>query len=218
MMNACHKCGAYRVDKIVDHTGPFAVCPECGHRHPFKQLPLLTVSGASGSGKSTICQSLAGTMEEAVILDADILWRDHFNHPENDYREFMELWLRMCKNISQAGKPVVLFGAGTGVPMNIEPCVERRYFSQVHYLALVCDNEILERRLEARPAWRKNHDPRALISEIEFNNWFMEESRRLEWKVELVDTTNHPVEGTTNRVRDWILETLGVGGMARREP
>jgi len=125
MMNVCHKCGVYRADKVIDPAGPFAVCSECDHKHVFRQLPLLTVSGASGTGKSTIYSQLIGKLNGAVLLDADILWRKDFDHPENDYREYMELWLRMCKNVSQAGQPVVLFGAGTGVPMNIEPCVER---------------------------------------------------------------------------------------------
>lgn len=60
----------------------------------------------------------------------------------------------MAKNISQAGRPIVLFGTGMGVPENIEPCVERRYFSEIHYLALVCDDGVLAQRLRARPAWR----------------------------------------------------------------
>jgi hypothetical protein len=147
-------------------------------------------------------------MPEAIMLDCDILWRSEFDRPLDNYREFIELWLRMCKNISQAGRPVVLFGAGTGVPMNIEPCVERRYFSQVHYLALVCDNDVLERRLEARLGWRKNQDPRAFVSEMEFNLWFMEESHRLDQDVELVDTTNTPVEDTANRVAKWIRDMV----------
>jgi len=45
---------------------------------------------------------------------------------ENRFTEnIVSYGLRLCKNISQAGNPVVLFGAGTGVPYNIEPCAER---------------------------------------------------------------------------------------------
>jgi hypothetical protein len=73
-------------------------------------------------------------------------------------------WLRLAKNISQVGQPMVLFGAGVGVPANLEECVERRYFAVIHYLALVCDDAVLEqrqpgrnrrsrRRLDWRPAW-----------------------------------------------------------------
>ena len=75
MMNVCFQCGMYHADKLIDPSGPFAVCPECGYKHPFRQLPLLVVSGASGSGKTTVCQSLLGQVIQAVLLDSDILWR-----------------------------------------------------------------------------------------------------------------------------------------------
>ncbi|MBN1922962.1 MAG: hypothetical protein JW892_17070 [Anaerolineae bacterium] len=58
MFNTCPKCGAYRADKIIDPDRAIAICPECGHRHPFLRLPLLIVSGASGAGKSTISLTL----------------------------------------------------------------------------------------------------------------------------------------------------------------
>src|SRR5262245_24271348 len=60
MTNICFQCGIYRADKIIDPDGPFAICPECGNRRHFERLPLLIVSGASGSGKSTVCQILLG--------------------------------------------------------------------------------------------------------------------------------------------------------------
>jgi hypothetical protein len=62
----------------------------------------------------------SGSLTEVVLLDADILWQAEFNTPADNYRAFFETWLRVCKNISQAGRPVVLFGAGMGVPSNLE--------------------------------------------------------------------------------------------------
>lgn len=92
-------------------------------------MPLHLVSGASGTGKTAVYHFLTGKVNEAVLLESDILWRSEFNKPETNYRDYFETWLRMCKNISQSGRPVVLFGAGVGVPDNMEPCIERRYFS-----------------------------------------------------------------------------------------
>jgi ribosomal protein L32 len=152
MINVCYQCGQYRADKIIDPTGPYAVCPECGHRHRFHYLPLLIVTGASGAGKTAVCQQLTGQFQDAALLDSDILWRSEFNHPENDYREYFDTWLRVCKNISQSGQSVVLFGAGVGVPDNLKDCVECRYFSAIKYLALVCSGDILAERLQKRPA------------------------------------------------------------------
>src|SRR4051812_35126649 len=129
MLDTCDACGQYRPDKTIDPSGPFAVCPECGHRNPFRQLPLFIVAGASGAGKTALCRRLTGRLETVVALDHDILWQAEFNQPANGYRHFYETWLRVAVNISQSGRPVLLFGAGAGVPGNIEPCVRRRYFS-----------------------------------------------------------------------------------------
>jgi DNA-directed RNA polymerase subunit RPC12/RpoP/predicted kinase len=202
MMNVCFRCGTYHADKRIDPSGPYAVCPDCGHKHPFRQLPLLVVSGASGAGKSAVCRQLMGRAGQAVLLDSDILWRPEFDTPAERYREFFELWLRVCKNISQSGRPVVLFGAGAGVPENLEPCVERRYFRGVHYLALTCSNEALVERLGRRPRWRGAGDPAFLEEQTRFNRWFQTYDGKP--AIKLIDTTNFPLEETARRVRSWI--------------
>jgi ABC-type dipeptide/oligopeptide/nickel transport system ATPase subunit len=127
MFNICPNCGEYHPDKIIVSSGSYAVCPNCGFKHKFIQLPLFILSGASGTGKSTVSLALADKMKEVVVMDSDILWRRELEQPGTDLREYRETWLRVCKNISQSGKPVVLCGAA--VPEHFEACVERRYFS-----------------------------------------------------------------------------------------
>jgi hypothetical protein len=207
MINVCYRCGIYRADKTIDLTGPYAICPECGFRHPFRMLPLLIVTGASGAGKSSVLKVLSGTLDQVVLLETDILWRPEFDQPQENYRDYFETWLRLSKNISQAGRPVVLFGAGIGVPANIENCIERRYFSTVHYLALVCDNQELERRLRARPEWRKSSGIQFIESQISFNRWFKQESGRLE-RLTMVDTTAIPLDQTAHAVVEWINRSI----------
>ena len=205
MFNICDGCGAYRVDKTIDERQSLAICPECGHAHRFVRAPLLLVSGASGSGKSAVCRRLQGSFSEALLFDSDILWGAHF---ERDARQFFETWLRVCKNAAQAGKPVVLFGAGTGMPQNLEPCVERRYFSTLHYLALTCDDERLGERLRRRPAWRHCGSDAYVAEHVQFNRWFKEAGPKGSPAVALIDTTSETVEQTTARVVDWIRERL----------
>lgn len=200
MMNVCYQCGLYRADKVIDPAGPFAICPECGYKHPFRQLPLLIVSGASGAGKSSVCQYLLGRVTQAVLLDIDILWRPEFNASETGYRDFFETWLRVCKNISQSGRPVVLFGAGVGVPENLENCVERRYFANIHYLALVCSEEKLAERLRQRPAWRATQEQAFIDESIRFNNWFKANYS----PTDLIDTTNISIEESAQQTTAWI--------------
>lgn len=204
MMNVCFQCGMYRADKTIDPTGPYAICPECGYKHPFLQLPLLIVSGASCAGKSAVCHHLLSRVTQAVLLDSDILWRPEFNTPDTNYRDFFETWLRVCKNIAQSGRPVVLFGAGAGVPGNIEDCVERRYFSDVNYLALVCADDVLVERLQHRPDWRGTRKPAFIAEQVRFNRWFkVYDSQPV---ITLLSTTNAPLEETASRVAAWIDE------------
>lgn len=209
MLNICFKCGSYRADKIIDPQGPVAICPECGYRHHFLYLPLLIVSGASGAGKSSVCHHLMGTYQDAVLLDTDILWRDAFNQPENNYQDFFETWLRMCKNIHQSGKPVVLFGAGFGVPENLENCVERRYFPEIRYLALTCSDEILSTRLQQRPKWRGNKHQGFIDEQQRFNQWFIKYTKNhSQPPIKLLDTSQKTVPETADDVKIWIKENL----------
>lgn len=105
--------------------------------------PLYVVTGASCAGKSTVYEALLGRMNEVVMLEGDLIWRPEYDKPETKYRDFCETWLRICRDISRSGRPVVLFNAGTGVPENVELCTGRKYFSKIYYLALVCDDDIL---------------------------------------------------------------------------
>jgi hypothetical protein len=81
LFNVCPGCGGYSVDKRVEPTSRMlavAVCPACGHRHPFRRLPLFIVTGASGTGKTTVGLRLGAALSECVVLDSDILWSTPF--------------------------------------------------------------------------------------------------------------------------------------------
>ena len=91
-------------------------------------------------------------MSECVFLENDIFWRAEFVTPEDNYYSFRNLCLRTAKSISQAGRPVVL--CGSAIPEQYEACAERRYFAEIHCLALVCDDQVLAKRLRDRPGWR----------------------------------------------------------------
>jgi hypothetical protein len=204
MFNVCPTCGQYHADKIIDPSGPFAICPDCSYKHPFRQLPLLLVSGASGAGKTAVCNALVGKLTDIVLLDADILWRPEFDQPDTQYRDFFETWLRVCKNIGQSGRPVVLFGAGVGVPSNLEACVERRYFADLHYLALTCDGDVLAERLRQRPQWRESSAPAFIEGQRNFNQWFKDNAADTEPPIALFDTTQTSLEETAAQVANWI--------------
>ena len=228
MFNVCAKCGEYRVDKTVtvpscapetsQAGGPvqlhretpsaLAICPICGHQHPFLRQPLLLVGGASATGKTAILRKLTGRFSSAVLLEADLLWREEFQDPTAGHRQFFETWLRLAKNIGQSGRPAALFGAGLAVPDNFETCLERRYFSRTHYLALVCNEDVLRRRLLARPAWRKSNQQQQLSEQLDFNRWLQTEGPNQTPGVRILDTTSTTVENSAIEVRDWMKRAL----------
>jgi hypothetical protein len=70
------------------------------------------------------------------------------------------------------GRPVVL--CGSAVPEQYERCPERRYFTMIHTLALVCDDDELVRRLQNRRGWRKSSDPQTNADMLAFDRWFKE--------------------------------------------
>jgi hypothetical protein len=211
MYHVCWSCGSYRADKLIDPGGTAAICPDCGFAHPFRPLPLLLVGGASGSGKSALSQRLLGAREDVVLLDADIIWQPAFDTPEDGYRGFFSTWLRLCLSIGQSARPVVLFGAGFAVPANIEPLAERRYFSAVRYLALTCDDAVIEARLRARPAWRESDGGGFIEGQLAFNRWLREPPADVAPLLARIDTGATSLAETSAAVSRWIDGALAAG-------
>jgi hypothetical protein len=103
---------------------------------------------------------------------------------------------------------VVLFGAGVGVPSNLESCIERRYFSTLHYLALTVEDDVLVERLRQRPAWRQSGTDAYVAEHVRFNQWFKSRSALPSPVVELIETTHVPQATTVEQVAQWIRETV----------
>ena len=199
MFNVCPRCGEYSVEKTIDPSGPYAVCLFCHHAHPFLQQPLFIITGPSGAGKTTVCLELVSLMNECVVMESDILW----GNASHDYHD---MWLRVAKNIGQAGRPVVL--CGTALPEHFEACPERRYFSTLHYLAMVCDDALLKERLKLRPQWRKSSSDDFIEQMLQFNQWLKEHAATTNPPMTLYDSGRRPIQETTRDVAQWIRERL----------
>ncbi|HEU5227552.1 MAG TPA: AAA family ATPase [Ktedonobacteraceae bacterium] len=206
MFNVCPQCGEYCVEKTIDPAGPFAVCPFCQHAHPFLQQPLFIITGPSGAGKTTVCLALTTLMNECVIIESDILWGLLPATAENNYSEYRNVWLRIAKNIGQAGRPVAL--CGTAIPEQFEACPERRYFSTLYYLAIVCDDALLEERLKLRPQWRESGSGEVIERMLQFNRWLKEHATTTKPAMTLYDNSHRSIQETTSDVAQWIRERL----------
>jgi gluconate kinase len=206
MFNVCPACGLYSAEKPIDPCGSCAVCPYCGHRHPFLQLPLFILTGSSATGKSTICLELATRLSDCVCIECDILWRPEFATPEDDYHGLRDLCLRVAKNVGQAGHPVLLCGSAT--PEQYENCPERRYFGTTHYLALICDDDELIQRLQSRPAWRQSSTPEFVATMLQFNQWFKDNAHDTHPPITLLNTTSLSIAQSVERVANWVHSRL----------
>lgn len=192
----------YSVGKEIIEDGSFAVCPHCGDKRKIRRLPLFIITGASCIGKSTISSKLQQEYDKVVVMESDILWNGIYNTPEDDYRQYRELWLRVCKNISQSVNPVVL--CGCAIPEQFEVCAERRYFSDIHYLAVVAGDEKLKERIEVRPAYRNCDGDEFVNSQLQFNNWFKENYDKTNPNITLLNNSNQTVEQSVCEVIKWI--------------
>jgi predicted kinase len=208
MFNVCPGCGEYTVEKVVEPSGPpmaMAICPRCGHRHEFRRGPLFIVTGASGTGKTTVGLRLVAALPECVVLDSDILWLDALSELEGtsaDAYPYRTIWLRMAKNISQGGRPVVLLGSAR--PEQFESSPERRYFDVLHYLTLACSPKALDERLSARPEWRGSRTTEYRQAMREFNQWLLDNATCLRPPMSVVDTTTISVAAAVEAVTRWV--------------
>jgi len=170
---------------------------------PTRKQPLFIVTGASGVGKTTLCEVLFQNETDYLVMESDLLWNSSFDTPEDNYREYRRLWLRMCASISQIGKPVVLCGAG--IPEQFENLPERVYFTELHYLAAVCDDKSLEQRMRDG---RGIQDEGWIQSSMQFNRWLQENAEKNRPPITLLDTSCLTAQEAAVIADQWIRERM----------
>ncbi len=159
---------------------------------------LFLIGGASGSGKTTICKSLAGKINGVICLDGDNLWNCGVFNMENTV-QFYEAWFHLANDISENNAAVALFHAGLGMPENATEYAKNNF--ELHYLSLYCEDDELEKRLSERPEWHNAGDmPLGFINSMKGMNKMYQ---NLQIGVR-VNTTGLPLEQTAKQVKEWI--------------
>jgi dephospho-CoA kinase len=167
----------------------------------MSKVPLYIITGASGSGKSFVIKELRRIMPDYDVLDYDGIFKflkdDSYNV---DKHQIQNIWLRVARNIAESGRIPII--CGLIKPQDIELCYDFRYFSNIYYLILHCDEETREIRLRAR---KKMKDKK-----IQYNKklakWFIEIADKSNPPMPIVDTSNTDVTKVAEQIREWIHE------------
>ena len=170
---------------------------------PTKRMPLFVITGASGVGKSTIAAQLFENETRYIVLESDILWHDKYNKPEENYREYREVWLKMCGHVAQAGLPVVL--CGCAVPEQFEACGNRELVSAIHYLAVVSEEDVLEARMRGG---RQITDENWIQGSKQFNQWLKDNAAKTEPPITLLDYSACTAAEAASAADEWICGIL----------
>ena len=97
-----------------------------------------------------------------------------------------------------------MFHAGAGVPENIEHCEEKKLFEEIYYLGLYCNDDILEKRLLARPEWQDKNAAEGFVKAMKGFNAKYRFYGKDGLQIEKLDTTNITLEESSQKVRSWI--------------
>lgn len=197
MLSICPECGNYEWDKIVSENT--IKCPKCGRTWNFKKLPLFVLTGCSGVGKTTAAQELLQRDIDFIVLDADMFRGIMPLRSDSDYQNRIEQMESLSRNIMQSGQPVMWTMAGCLDKLN--KTYNRRFFSGIYCLALVCGERELCRRMTEG---RRINDEKWLNSSIDYNNYFITHTSIDDISFDTFDTTEKSVYEIADYIVQWV--------------
>lgn len=201
MLSICPECGNYDWDKQV--SGNTIKCPKCGHTWQFKKMPMFVLTGCSGVGKTTTAQELLQRGVSFVVLDADMYHGIMKLESDEDYQRRVEQMESLSRNIMQSGQPVLWTMAGCLNMLN--GTYNRRFFSEIYCLALVCDEKELRRRMTEG---RGIADENWIKSSIDYNHYFKTHTHIGDMPFDTFDITGRSVSDAADYVERWVQEQL----------
>lgn len=199
MIGVCSKCGNFNWDKEIK--GNIIQCPKCGHQWEYVNFPLLILTGCSGVGKTTTAIEIMQRKVDFVVLDGDIFYGFMSIETEEDNKKWVDAIENLSKNIMQSGKPVLW--TITGNLDKLHQVYHRRFFPEVHCLALVCEDDLLEKRMREG---RGINDEKWIKSSIEYNQYFRNHKKLGDTQFETLDISGKNVSEVADYVINWVAE------------
>jgi hypothetical protein len=93
-------------------------CPRCGDEQQVPDLPLFVITGASGTGKSTVTSPLRRLLPDCEVFETDTL----LHVAALGVDTWRGTWLRLAHDIALNGRVTVLAGSTTSIPATTPAC------------------------------------------------------------------------------------------------
>jgi broad-specificity NMP kinase len=190
----CMQCGP-GVALEPDQHAPLLRCPRCGAERQLPIQPLFVVTGASGTGKTTIVEPLRRRLPSCEVFETDLI----LHVAALGWDTWRNTWLQLAHAVALNGRATVL--CGSLVPEHLEELPARRLVGPIHFCNLDCPDALLAQRLRARPAWR-GWDEAKIVEHQRFAAWLRDRIQPT------FDTSVLRVEEVADRVADWIRALL----------
>ncbi|MEH7380627.1 AAA family ATPase [Bacillus sp. JJ1533] len=163
------------------------------------KVPLYIVTGAKGTGKTTVTEELRKLMPEYVVFDYDdVITFIKDDLGKFDKHQLQNIWLRVARNIAESGRKTIICGIIR--PQDIERCIDFNYFKHVYYLALHCDDKTRERRLQKR----KRMTEEKLLRNNDFAKWLIEIADKYNPPIPIIDTSKTDTIKVAQQICEWI--------------
>jgi DNA-directed RNA polymerase subunit RPC12/RpoP len=197
----CTSCGQYIVP-AVNKAEQTITCLNCQHVELMKIVPLFIVTGASGVGKTTVVSELRRYLPDFEVFETDIIWDS-----AGDWQTQRNNWLRIAHSIAQNNRMTIL--CGTMMPRDVEKCDHFRFFSQVHYAILHCNDQTREARLRSRPPWRNCSSDAFIEEHKKFAHWLIENAdTAFVPPAPVIDTTFASANEVAREISNWVQNCL----------
>jgi hypothetical protein len=197
-MHYCQSCDS--AIAMAPHEG-FARCPACGRLDEGAAIaPLFVVTGASGSGKTTVFAPLARKLADRCVT-FDIDWLIDSATELNGGQPFRwpalrNMWLAIAHGVAQSGVPTLLLGPL--IPQHLEDLSGRRWIGEIHFVVLDCPDDLRRQRIEARPPWRS----RDIDEQIEFGRWLRSNI------ADQIDSAHGTPDDTAAAIATWVVDRI----------
>lgn len=160
-------------------------------------FPIFFITGASGTGKTTIIPELYKMCSEHIVLDMDSL----FYALAGNWKTIKNVWIYVANELALNSKITIL--SGIFIPEDFKEADFKNNFKP-YFIGLYCTNYQIERRLYERK-WSKE----LIDYNKTLNKWFIDNAKSdFDPPMSLIDTSNLSPYNTALKVKELIDKIL----------